>query len=81
MDIEVSSLGILVTVNLIIFIGIGIYLRFFYKWDNKQYDDMAVNLDNYRRNTYGNELFHGEGASNIESLLCKDDTLVQFQGN
>jgi nitrogen fixation-related uncharacterized protein len=73
MDLEVSSLITLVSVDLVIFTGIMIYLVFFYKWDNKQYDDMADNLE-YRRNPYGNDLFINEGAS--ESLIAKDEISV-----
>lgn len=75
MDIEVSSIIALIAINFLILISIIIYLFFYYKWDSKTYDDMAENLDNYRPMN-GNDLFLGEGTSNIESLLGKDDTTV-----
>jgi Na+/melibiose symporter-like transporter len=81
MDIESCSLVVLVSINLIVFIGVILFLAFFYKWDNKTYDDMVENLDNYRRAGFGNELYLGEGASNIESLLAKEDTVGQYTIN
>lgn len=38
---------------------------------------MAENLDNFKK-TYGNDLFFGEGPSNAESLLDKDQSSVHY---
>ncbi len=75
MDVETCSLIVVVAVNLGIVFCIGVYLALYYKWDNKTYDDMGDNLEHGRRQTYNNDLYFAEGASNIESLLAKDDTV------
>jgi Na+/melibiose symporter-like transporter len=49
MDIEVSSIVVLLIVNGFILLLLIIYMLFIYKWDKKTYDDLAENLDNYGR--------------------------------
>lgn len=83
MDIETCSLIVVLSVNLAIVIGIVFYLGFFYKWDNKIYDEMGENLEQYQRRQggYNNSVYFPEGGSNIESLLAKEDTIGQFTIN
>ena len=74
MDIELSSLTALLMANGLIVVSITIYFVFFYKWDSKTYDDLGENVDGYGGGISNNELFLNEGASQIESLLAKDET-------
>lgn len=78
MDIESTSLASLFVVNSVILSGVFIYLAFYYKWDNKTYDDLADNVGSrYNKNGgIDGEIFLGEGASNIESLLGKDESAI-----
>ena len=73
MDIELSSLASLLMANGLIVLVIAIYFTFIYKWDNKTYDDLGENVDGYGGGMSNNEIFLGEGASQIESLLAKDE--------
>jgi hypothetical protein len=74
MDIEVSSIVVILSLNGLIIFTLIIYLLFFYKWDKRTYEDLVENLDNFGRELQGNALYMEEEASNIESLLAKDDT-------
>lgn len=74
MDIELSSLAALLLANGLITVCIIVFLAFFYKWDSKTYDDLAENVDNYGGGGFNNEMFLGEGASQIESLLAKEES-------
>ena len=86
MDIESTSIVSLLIINGLVLGGVFIYYCFFYKWDNKTYDDLAENIGNRydkgpskgRGVTLNGDLFIGEEASNIESLLGKDDASVQY---
>ena len=80
MDIEVSSIVVVLAANVLIILGIIIYSCCFFKWDQKNHDDLAENWDCAKVGP-ANELYLGEGASNIESLLGKDDTTVQYGTN
>jgi hypothetical protein len=42
MDIELSSLAALLLANALIILCIVFFLAFFYKWDNKTYDDLVI---------------------------------------
>ena len=85
MDIESTSLAALLITNGLVLSGVFIYYAFFYKWDNKTYDDLAENVGG-RYSKAGvtgpvgvdGEIFLGDGASNIESLLGKDDASIQY---
>lgn len=66
MDIESSSLLTLFVVNGLILTSIVVYLIFFYKWDNKTYDDLAENRgEKYNQNGLANDMYIGDGDSNI----------------
>lgn len=86
MDIESTSLAALLITNGLVLSGVFIYYAFFYKWDNKTYDDLAENVGGRYSKAGGGvgpvgmdgEIFLGEGASNIESLLGKDDASIQY---
>jgi len=80
MDIESTSLASMFIANCLILAGVFLYLAFYYKWDNKSYDDLVENVGT-RFNKNGGiegEIFLGEGASNIESLLGKDESSMQY---
>ena len=84
MDIESTSLAAMLLVNTLILSAAFVYYVFFYRWDNKTYDDLAENVGGrYNKNGAAievgdGELFLGEGASNIESLLGKDESSMQY---
>ena len=67
MDIELSSFLSLILANCLIVLGISLFLCFFHKWTARPYDDLAMNI-------HGE--FLGQGISNIESLLDKDESTV-----
>lgn len=73
MDIELLSLEVLLTINTVLIIGLLIYYLLFFKWDSKKYDDLKENLDTFIDNHYNDFGLH-ENASNIESLLGRDDS-------
>lgn len=83
MDIESTSLASLLVANALILFSVFIYLVFFFKWDNKTYDDLAENVgDRYNKNGgIEREMFLDAGASNIESLLSKDESTLQYLPN
>jgi hypothetical protein len=76
MDIESTSLVTLWVVNGLVFLSVVVYLCFFYRWDsNKTYDDLAENrVDKY--NQTANDMFIGDGDSNIQSLLDKEQAFM-----
>ena len=81
MDIEVSSIVVILSVNGLILLTLIIYLLFIFKWDKKTYEDLAENLDNFGREFPNNGLMLEDEVSNVESLLGKDDSSSgQFYG-
>lgn len=67
----------LLIANALVVISVIVYVIFFYKWDNKTYDDLAENVGNrFDKVEFAGEMYLGEGASNIESLLGKDDASI-----
>lgn len=83
MDIELSSLAALLLANALIILCIVFFLAFFYKWDNKTYDDLVIDYGVGAGNGQFNDF--GDQASQIESLLNKQDippqyTLINGQG-
>lgn len=82
MDLESTSLLALFSANFIVFSAIVIYLYFFYKWDSKTYDDMFESRgQKFNKNGIANDMYIGDGDSNIQSLLDKDQTGYQYAGN
>ena len=72
MDIEMQSVTAIVAFNSLIVIGIILYYVCYYKWDGKIYENFRENFAN-EYNPLG-----ADNASNIESLLGKDETTMNF---
>eukprot|EP00347_Sterkiella_histriomuscorum_P016017 403354814 len=76
--------------NAVVLSGFFVFYAFFYRWDNKTYDDLAENVNGRYSKAGGGglggipvggvdgEIFMGDDASNIESLLGKDDASIQY---
>jgi len=66
MDIESLSVLVLASANLIVLLGVGVYLFFYFKWDTKSLDPLAVNVKNRVEINQ-----NWDNISNVESLLDK----------
>lgn len=80
MDLESESIVVLLLVNMLALLIIVIYLIFFQKWGTKQYDNLDENLGTFKK-PYANEMLYGEGHSNVESLIDKNESSVYTRSN
>ena len=76
MDIEGTSILVILSVNGVIFLYLTIRLLFFYKQEKKTYHDLMQNNENLKKEEI-QDYYLGDGTSHIESLLGKEENSSQ----